>query len=213
MEHINEIISHLFLGDNDLLGSVDNKVTTLIMYTLSGLNNFLISLHLLHHTVIRVNHNGHFTKNDSCEVSIFFFCDACASLFINIHHLQLAIKIEVRLIIEVSESGNGGCHLFRGIVFLVCRVLKETDFVELDDIMSVSACVVSVIEVLILKFLSFEHDSSDVINELIEGIDLLEDETNGVEVGVNDLPNIVFTNTFVLLVFFDRYIHKSLMTR
>ncbi len=60
MKHIHKITSHFLLSHDNFLSSIDNKITSLVIRTLS-FGNYLSLSHIVQNTELRSDHNGNLT--------------------------------------------------------------------------------------------------------------------------------------------------------
>jgi hypothetical protein len=93
LKYVHVIVRHSLLGDNDLLGSVDDEVTTLIEDTLPTLNQISI-VFVLQRAEIALQHNWHIPKRvtargeSASESEHFHWLHTTYSPVICIYNLQ-----------------------------------------------------------------------------------------------------------------------------
>lgn len=108
-EHVNEVVSHLFLGNNNFLSSLDDKVTSLVEEALSLLNSFLVS-EVVEGAEFGSDHNWYFSDWDLLHK----FVD-CGSLLSSIWVLVVDsashIHEEFGLVGQISEPGFIWVHI------------------------------------------------------------------------------------------------------
>lgn len=63
MKNIDEIISHFLLCHNDLLSSIDNEVSSLVIWTFTSCN-YLCFCEIIQGTELALHHDRHFSYWD-----------------------------------------------------------------------------------------------------------------------------------------------------
>ena len=210
VEYIDLVVAHAFLGHNDLLAAVDDKVPALVVATVFAIFDSLMLVQIFELAEVRPEHDRHLTnvnslflifKNDLLDFALALPCyRTVVEVVFELLLAELYVRVDLGAVSEVAHSRLVWEHRHHAVVRLHDpRRDVDVNLVELYFVDDVLVCLPvfllahGVLRLLFdLNLSVLRHDVLHVeLQEPVEGLNLLADQTVLLEIRSYHGPGVI----------------------